>query len=725
MSRPRQWTALSSIGLAVLWLSVSASGQGARPSTKNGEWPYYTADLRGTKYSPLDQIDASNFKKLEVAWRVKTDLLGTRPEYKLEGTPLMVGGVLYATGGTRRAVVALDAKSGELLWVHRYPEGTRGGYAPRQLSGRGLSYWTDGRGDNRVLYVTPGYRLIALNAKTGQPIPSFGKNGVVDLKVGVVFGSGQQIDLETGEIGLHSTPTVVKDTIILGSSMKEGMTIPTHNNTKGLVRAFDVRSGKLQWTFNTIPRPGEFGNDTWLDGSWAVNGNAGVWTQITVDEDLGLVYLPVESPTSDYYGGKRPGNNLFGESLVCVDLKTGQRKWHFQLVHHPIWDHDISSAPILMDVTIDGKLRKLVAQPSKQSFLYVFDRVTGEPIWPIVETPVPPGNVPGEWYSPTQPIPSRPVAYGRPGLKIPDELIDFTPEMRAQAIENMKHYKWGGNYPYSGTLYNPPIVGDVKTGILGAINLGNASGGTNWPGAGADPETGIVYAQANLSAISPESVAPPPTGFSDIPYQAGVVGQAFRLREAAGAGTYADVPRTAAGRGAAPPAPVAPAAGAREGGASPTPQSFVTVDGLSIVKPPYGVLSAIDLTRGELKWQVPHGDTPDVVRNHPKLKGLTIPKTGQGGSVGVLVTKTLVIAGDPQVTTTADHPRGAMMRAYNKQTGEQVGAVWMPAPVSGSPMTYAIGGRQYIVIAVSGGNYSGEYIAFALPEKDDEDTGTR
>jgi quinoprotein glucose dehydrogenase len=500
--------------------------------------------------------------------------------------------------------------------------------------------------------------------------------------------------------------------------MKEGMTIETHNNTKGLVRAFDARTGKLQWTFNTIPRPGEPGNDTWLNGSWAVNGNAGVWTQITVDEELGLVYLPVESPSSDYYGGKRPGNNLYGESLVCVDLKTGQKKWHFQLVHHPIWDHDISSAPILLDVTIDGRPRKLVAQPTKQSFLYVFDRVTGQPIWPIVETPVPQGDVPGEWYSPTQPIPTKPQAYGRPGLRIPDELIDFTPEMRTQAVENMKRYKWGGgDFPYSGTLYNPPIVGNVK-GLLGALNLGNASGGTNWPGAGADPETGIVYAQANMSAFSPESVAPPPPGFSDIPYQAGVVGEAFRLRVAAGTGTYADVRQAAA---APAPAPAATTA-AREPAApqGPPPNS---VEGLSMVKPPYGVMSAIDLTKGELKWQVPHGDTPDNVRNHPKLKGLNIPKTGQTGSVGVLVTKTLVIAGDPQVTTTPEHPRGAMMRAYDKATGQQVGAVWMPAPVSGSPMTYRVGGRQYIVIAVSGGNYSGEYVSYALPRSESDDTG--
>ena len=693
---------------AVALVVHGVSGQSAAPSTKNGEWPHYTGDARGTRYSPLDQITAANFNRLEVAWRFKTDNLGSRPEFKLEGTPLMIGGTLYATAGTRRSVVALDAKSGELRWVHAFPEGTRGANAPRQLSGRGLSYWSDGRGDARILYVTPGYRLIALNAKTGQPVQSFGKNGIVDLKVGVVFGNEQQIDLETGEIGLHSTPTIVRDVVLIGSSMKEGMTVTTHNNTKGLARAFDVRTGKLLWTFNTIPRPGELGNDTWQNNSWAINGNTGVWSQITADEELGLVYLPVESPTSDYYGGKRPGNNLYGESLVCVDLKTGKRKWHFQLVHHPIWDHDVSSAPILLDVTVDGKPRKLVALPSKQAYLYVFDRVTGEPIWPINEVAVPPGDVPGEWYSPTQPIPSKPAAYGRPGLRIPEELIDFTPEMRAQALENVKHYKWwpGDKYLYSGTLYNPPIVGNVK-GLLGAINLGNASGGTNWPGGGADPETGVVYAQANLASFASESVAPPPAGFSDIPYQAGVVGAPFRLREAAGTGTYADVPRR---REAAAPA-ARPAAAASE-----PVQSFSTVDGLSIVKPPYGVLSAIDLKRGDLLFQVPHGDTPDVVRNHAKLKGLTIPKTGQGGSVGLVVTKSLVILGDPQVTTTPERGRGAMLRAYDKTTGKEVGAVLMPAPQSGSPMTYMVDGKQYILVAVSGGNYSGEYISFALPD---------
>jgi len=716
--------ALVPVVAALIVLTVSVSGQsGYIPSTKNGDWTHYTADAKGTKYAPLDQINASNFNQLEIAWRFKTDNLGTRPEYKLEGTPLVIKGVLYATAGTRRSVIALDAATGELLWTHRYPEGKRGAAAPRQLSGRGLSYWTDGKGDERVIYVTPGYRLIALNAKTGQPIPSFGKDGIVDMKVGVVYGEGKQIDLETGEIGLHSTPTVVKDVILVGSAMKEGMTVTTHNNTKGLARAYDARTGKLLWTFNTIPRPGEFGNETWLNNSWAINGNTGVWTQITVDEELGLVYLPVESPTSDYYGGKRPGDNLFGESLVCVDLKTGQRKWHFQFVHHPIWDHDMSSAPLIADVTIDGKPRKVVAVPSKQAFLYVFDRVTGEPIWPIVETPVPQGDVPGEWYAKTQPIPTKPPAYGRPGMKIPDDVIDFTPELREKGMELLKRYKWGGgDYPYSGTLYNPPIVGNVN-GLLGAINIGNASGGTNWPGGGYDPETHIVYAQANTSAFSPESVAPPPPGFSDIPYQAGTVGVPFRLREAAGTGTYADAeqrrPRPTTPPSPAPGTAAPGAAQANPGQAPQAPGGFVgraTIEGLPVLKPPYGVLAAIHLDRGELLWQVPHGDTPDSVRNHPKLNGMNIPKTGQGGSVGLVITKTLVILGDPQVTTTPDHPRGAMLRAYDKKTGKEVGAVWMPAPQSGSPMTYLANGRQHIVVAVSGGNYSGEYIAFRVPE---------
>jgi len=672
------------------------SQAGGQPSTKNGEWPHYTADLNGTRYSPLDQINASNFNKLEVAWRFKTDNLGTRPEYKLEGTPLMIKGVLYATAGTRRSIVALDAKTGEMMWVYSLREGQRAAIAPRQLSGRGLSYWTDGRGDDRIVFVTTGYRLVELNAHNGVPISGFGKDGMVDLKVGMVTGTGQQIDLENGEAGLHSTPTVVKDVVIVGSSFKEGMTVVTRNNTKGLARAFDVRSGKLLWTFNTIPRPGEFGNETWENNSWAINGNTGVWTQITVDEELGLVYLPVESPTSDYYGGERPGDNLYGESLVCVDLKTGKRKWHFQIVHHPIWDYDLSSAPILADINVDGRAIKAVALPSKEAFLYVFDRVTGKPVWPIEERPVPQSDVPGEKTAPTQPFPTKPPAYARNFLRIPDDLIDFTPEMRAQARDNLSRYK-------TGPMFLPPIVGDPK-GFLAAINLGNASGGTNWPGAGYDPETHIVYAQANQSAVTPISLRTPPQGFSDIHYVMGRNDSEFVVSEGPGFGSAADAPQKP--RRAAAAAPAAP------------PYPGLNVQGLSLVKPPYAVISAINLDRGDLQWQVPYGETPDVVRNHPALKGMNIPNTGQPGSVGLVVTKTLVVLGDSQVTTTPSHPRGAMLRAYDKANGKEVGALFMPAPQSGSPMTYMVDGRQYLLVAVSGGNYSGEYIAYALPREE-------
>jgi len=687
-----------SLVVGLVWVvstgaSVESPGQ---PSTKNGEWPHYTADLKGTKYSPLDQIDASNFNKLEVAWRFKTDNLGTRPEYKLEGTPLMVKGVIYTTAGTRRSVIALDGKTGELMWAHSMREGNRAAISPRQLSGRGLAYWTDGKGDDRVLYMTTGYRLVALNAHNGAIITSFGKDGIVDLKEGMVTGTGQQIDLETGEAGIHSTPVVVKDTVIVGSAFKEGMTVVTHNNTKGQVRAFDVRTGKKIWTFNTIPKPGEFGNDTWENGSWATNGNTGVWTQITVDEELGLVYLPVESPTSDYYGGERPGNNLFGESLVCVDLKTGKRKWHYQIVHHPIWDYDLSSAPILADINVNGKAIKAVALPSKQAFLYVFDRVTGEPVWPIEERPVPQSDVPGEKTSPTQPFPTKPPAYARNYIKMPDDLINFTPEMRAEAKDKMARYRVEG-------IFTPPVVGDPKH-WLGGMNLGNASGGTNWPGAGYDPETHIVYAQANQSAVTPISLRTPPEGFSDIRYVAGRQDQPWRVLEGPGFGSAADAKRPAP-----QPAAARPQAGAGQGAPSP-----LTVQGLPIVKPPYGVITAVNLDRGELQWQVPYGETPDAVRNNPALKGMDIGNTGQSGSVGLFVTKTLVILGD-SILTSVTHPRGAMLRAYDKATGKEVGAVFMPAPQSGSPMTYMIDGKQYIIVAVSGGAYSGEYIAYSLP----------
>ncbi len=694
---------LLSLAIAAGWMTAPIHGQSG---TTNGEWRTYGGDLGSTRYAPLDQINRSNFSKLQVAWRFKTDSLGPRPEYKLEGTPVMVKGTLYTTGGTRRSVVSLDGRTGELNWAHSLREGRRAAVSPRQLSGRGVSYWTDGKGDERVIYVTTGYQLVELDAKTGAMIQSFANKGVLDLKVGVVKGVNQQIDLESGEIGIHSTPAVVGDIVIIGSSFREGATVSTHNNTKGLVRAFDVRTGKQIWRFNTIPNPGEYGHETWENDSWALNGNVGVWTQISVDEELGLVYLPVETPSSDHYGGHRPGNNLFAESLVCVDLKTGKRKWHFQFVHHPLWNLDISSTPLLADINVNGRTIKAVAVPSKQNFLYVFDRITGQPVWPIEERPVPRGDVPGETYSPTQPIPTKPPVYARNFVNIPDDIIDFTPELRAQALAQLKRYK-------PGPLFNPPILG-TNDGLLGSLSIGNLGGGTNWPGGGYDPEMHVAFAPASNSGVNSHSLVTPPAGFSDIRYVRGVSGQPFVEVFGPGDCCAADSPRAIA-QAAAAPAPSTTPEPAR-GAAAPSnlPAGGLTVQGLPIMKPPYGVLAALQLDRGELLWQVPHGDTPDGVRNHPTLKGLTIPKTGQNGAVGLLVTKTLVIMGDPQATTTSNG-RGAMLRAYDKATGAQVGAIFIPAPQSGSPMTYSIDGRQYIVVAVSGGAYSGEYIAFRLP----------
>src|SRR5687767_7887144 len=365
MSRPRRL----SVSLVVL-LGVALAGTPAgQTGAQRGEWPTYGGDLANTRYSPLDQITPENFNKLEVAWRFKTDALGPDPEFNFQSTPLMVGGVVYTTAGTRRAAVAIDAASGEMLWMHRIDEGERAEEAPRRLSGRGLAYWADPAGD-RIFYVTPGYQLIALDAKTGQRATSFGTNGIVDLKLGL----DQEItDLITSDIGLHTAPIVSRSAVIvIGAAHTEGSGRPTPSNVKGYVRGFDARTGARKWIFHTIPQAGEFGNDTWLNDSWRYTGNTGVWTQISIDEELGLVYLPVEMPTGDYYGGHRPGNNLFGSSLVAVELETGRRRWHQQTVHHDIWDSDLPSAPVLVNINVNGRAVRAVAQPTKQNLLFVY-----------------------------------------------------------------------------------------------------------------------------------------------------------------------------------------------------------------------------------------------------------------------------------------------------------------------------------------------------------------
>jgi len=683
------------VGL-LIWATLPISGQSG---AKNGEWTTYGADLANTRYSPLAQISADNFNKLEIAWRFKTDSLGPRPEYQFESTPLMVHGILYSTAGTRRAVVALDAATGEQMWMHSEREGARGSEAPRQLSGRGLSYWTDGR-EERILYVTPGYRLIALDAKTGIPVSRFGKDGVVDLKM----EDDQVVDPVTGQLGLHAAPIVAGNTVIIGAASMSGSVPRSKVNDKGYVRGYDARTGKRLWIFHTIPESGEYGSDTWEKDSASYTGNTGVWGQISVDEELGMVYLPVEMPTGDYYGGHHPGSNLFGESVVALDLKTGQRKWHYQLVHHGMWDFDIPCAPILADITINGRTIKALAQPTKQAFLYVFDRVTGKPIWPIEERAVEKGDVPGEWYSPTQPFPldahGKPFAYDRNGFSH-DDLIDFTPELRAEGEKVISKYK-------IGPIFTPPVVSKVE-GPLGTVQLAINGGGTVWAGGSYDPETHIMYVYSRKSPGVLGLVKPDPTK-NDMNYVQGSALTGARATNPMGAAPGRPVIIVA------PPAANAPAApeGAGGGGGGEGGGPGLTVQGLPIAKPPYGSISAISLDKGEILWQIAHGDTPDAIRNSPALKGLTIPRTGQAGIIGTLVTKTLVIAGEAQPTT-AGHPRGALLRAYDKATGKDAGAVLMPAQQTGSPMTYMLNGKQYIVVATGGQNNPGELLAFRLP----------
>ena len=659
------------LGLFVCLMHSTMVPLAGQSGAKNGEWSTYGADLGSTRYSPLDQINRTNFSNLEIAWRFKTDNLGPRPEFNLESTPLMVKGVLYAAAGTRRSVVAVDAGSGELLWKFSYNEGKRGEAAPRQLSGRGLAYWTDGRSE-RIIYVTPGYQMIALDAKIGRPVPGFGKDGMVDLKL----DDDQKMDLITGEIGLHAAPVVAGNTIIVGAAHLPGSVPKSRRNEKGYVRAFDARTGKRLWIFHTIPLADEYGNETWENNSWTYTGNTGVWGQISVDEELGLVYLPVEMPTGDYYGGHRPGNNLFGSSIVALDLKTGQRKWHYQFIHHDIWDWDTPCAPILVDVTVDGRPIKAVAQPTKQGFIYVFDRATGRPIWPIEERAVPKGDVPGEWYSATQPFPTKPPAFERQGVSI-DDLIDFTPELRAEAVKLASLYKLG-------PIFTPPVVSKWE-GPRAMLMLPSTTGGANWQGGSYDPDTGIMYIFSN-------------TGITDI----GLVNnpQLSDMNFIRG---------TAPNPNAPPPSSTVGGGGGEGGGPA------LNIQGLPLVKPPYGRITAIDLNKGEMVWQIAHGETPDNIRNHPALKGLKIPRTGRQGRIGTLVTKTLLIAGEGGFFTTPSGQRGAMLRAYDKANGQEVGSVYMPAPQTGSPMTYMLNGKQHIIVSIGGGGYSSEFIAFRLP----------
>jgi quinoprotein glucose dehydrogenase len=629
---------------------------GQEQGTANGEWPTYGGNLSNDRYSPLDQITATNFDEMEAAWQFSTDSFGPSPESNFQSTPLMANGVLYTTAGTRRAAVALDAATGELLWMYRLEEGERGETAPRRLSGRGLTYWDDG-GAGVILYVTPGYQLVALNAETGDPVSRFGSNGIVDLKQNI----DQDLD-PTSEIGLHAAPIVAGNTIVIGAAHRPGGSPPSRENVKGYVRGYDLQTGERNWIFHTTPTADEFGNDSWLNGSWRYTGNSGVWAQMSIDPELNMAYFPVEAPTGDYYGGHRPGNNLFSGSVVAVDLDTGVRVWHFQTVHHDIWDWDLPAAPVLADITVDGRAIKALVLPTKQSWLFVLDRQTGEPVWPIEEVPVEQGDVPGEWYSPTQPIPTKPPAMDRIDFSI-DDLIDYTPELRAQAEEIVSKFK-------IGSLYTPPSVA-VADGTLGTLAVPNSTGGVNWPGGAFDPETGMFYAYTKTELGS-----------------LGLINDSER--------SDMDFIR-----------------GRPEG--VTTRETSTNIRGLPIIKPPWGRITAVDLTRGEIAWQIPHGEAPDNIRNHRLLEGVELPRTGWPGRIGLVVTKTLVIAGDSALHTTESGEVGAMLRAYDKATGEEVGSVYMGAPQSGSPMTYMVDGTQYVVVAGSGGGRTGRLTAFRVP----------
>jgi quinoprotein glucose dehydrogenase len=629
--------------------------QAQRGATK-GEWHAWAGDSGSTRYAPLDQITAQNFSTLEPAWTFRTETLGARPDFNLQSTPLMINGVLYFTAGAHRDAVAVDAASGELLWIHRLDEGGR--KSPRVLSGRGVGYWSDGRGDERIFYVTIGYQLVGLDARTGRPLSGFGKNGVIDLRE----GDDQVMDLMNADIGWNGAPVVARNVVIVGAS--HSASGRTKANVKGYVRGFDARTGKRLWIFHTIPRPGEFGNDTWLEDSWSYTGNTGVWTQITVDDELGIAYLPVETPTGDYFGGHRPGNGLFGESLVAVKLETGERLWHYQFVHHGIWDYDLPCAPILADITVDGRPVKAVAQPTKQGYLFVFDRVTGKPVWPIVEQPVEKGTLPTEWYSPTQPVPSKPPAFERNGFS-EEYVLDFTPELKAEGLKAISQYK-------IGPVFTPPIARG-EGGKIGTLYIPN---GANWPGGSLDPETNMLYVYSHTLLRVLSMVNDPKR--SDMNY-------------------------TSIG-----------------GGDDSGPG--LSVQGLPLIKPPYGRISAIDLNKGTIVWQIAHGETPDAVRNHPLLKGLNIARTGRpggaggsSGGIGILTTRTLVISGEGGVFSMPDGRRGAMLRAYDKATGTEAGAVYMPGAQTGSPMTYMLNGKQYVALAVSGPATPGRMIAYKLP----------
>ena len=648
---------LTGAALAIAALAPAGPRPAAAQPAADTEWRHFGHDAANTKYSPLAQITPENFADLEIAWRwtsIETEVTRERERIRtgpFKSVSLMIDGLVYLSTSLGQ-VAALDAGTGELVWSYdprTYDRLDRP--ANMGWQHRGVSYWEDGRSDDaRVFIATHDLLLVALNARTGRQYADFGADGAVDLSTSL----GRPVDRSRFT---HSQPLAIAgDTVIVGSIVQD-TSLTRREADPGHVRGFDARTGELKWIFHTIPQGGEFGADTWHDESWRYSGHTNVWSTMAVDEELGYVYLPTGTPTNDWYGGMRPGDNLFAESIVCVDAETGERIWHFQAVHHGLWDYDFPTAGNLLDVTVDGREIKAIAQSSKQAFTYVLDRVTGEPVWPIEERPVPRGDVPGEWYSPTQPFPTKPAPFDLQGITV-DDLIDFTPELRAEAIRIAGRARFG-------PIFTPPPVRGAAKPIIQSPGPG---GGVNWPGTAVDPETGRLFvpSQTRLRAVELVAYPPPATvGYFTDPW------------------------------------------------ASPVPGPR----GLPLVKPPYKRVTAIDLNTGDHVWMAPHGDGP---RNHPALRHLNLPALGghlgmHGG--GPLVTKTLLIvnSGARYVEDMAASARA--VTAYHKDSGEYLGSVELPAIPYGNPITYLHEGKQYLAVAVGSGSGDAtpELVALALP----------
>lgn len=639
-------------------LLLLGPGANAQYGEANGEWPSYAADAGSTKYTSLSQINADNFSELEISWRWQSidaeldleALLGDDASIgfgRLQATPLMVNGVLYMLTALNQ-VAALDAASGETLWTHDprvYLSGPS--ISPLGFHHRGVAWWSDDD-DSRVLVSTNDGYVFSLIAETGEVDVAF-SGGRVDMTDGIPRAERDEMDWQGAQpLGAVSPPVVVGDVLVVQQITSNRPRFKERPPT--WIRGYDVRSGELIWTFHSIPLQGEFGVETWQEESWRYTGNGGVWTQMSADLELGYVYLPTEAPTNDFYGGHRPGDNLFTQSLVALDAGTGERVWHFQMIHHGIWDYDTPAAPNLIDITVDGREIRAIAQVTKQGFTYVFDRATGVPVWPMEERPVPAGIIPGERTSPTQPFPVRPPPFATQGLT-EDDLIDFTPELRAEALEILENYTYG-------PLFTPPSLPD-DDGHRGTILLPGAGGGANWPGAGIDPETGVLYVPSSNNPTVP-LMAALDIGESNFNYT--------RLSN----------------------------------------QGVPGPRGLPILKPPYSTITAYDMNRGEILWQVPNGSGSAQVENNPAVAGIELPPLGGGGRYPMLVTATLLI----HAQNTADGPR---LVARNKANGEEISSVELPANAGGAPMSYAVDGRQYIALSILSTPVP-ELVVYALPE---------